>query len=86
VSVCAVDGVEVTIAKRGNLVHLADLPKGVDPDHVIVAVPGSDYGRGREARFTLKGAAEDMLIHHATLHPADGCEWAAALERALRTS
>lgn len=85
-SVCTVDGVPVTLSKRGRLVHLSDLPEGVDPDHEILAIPEIDFRVSGEARLTLKGAAEDMLVHHATLHPSDGCEWAEVLERAIRSA
>ncbi len=83
VSVCGSCGVAIAAAKNGRLVHLDDLPKGSDPDHEIVAVATSDFVQAEESRFTLKGAAEDMLAHHATLHPATECEWAEVLRRAL---
>jgi hypothetical protein len=82
--VCLVDGVDVGAAKSGRLVHLGDLPKGVDPDHDVIAVPFDDFIRVTEGRISLRAAAEDMLAHHATLHPAKECQWAAVLERALR--
>lgn len=82
-SVCAACGVLVTVAKSGRLVHLDDIPKGVDPQHEVVAVAEADFSRAEDYRFTLKGAAEDMLAHHAALHPASDCEWAAVLRRAL---
>jgi hypothetical protein len=85
-SVCAVDGVLISVTKRGGYVHLGDLPKGVDPEHEIRITSEDDFHRNAGARLSLKGAAEDMLTHHTSLHPAESCEWAKALELALRTS
>lgn len=84
--VCATDGVPVGAAKSGRFVHLDDLPHGVDPDHEIEAVPWSDFFASEDRRVTLKGAAEDMLAHHATLHPASDCPWAEVLGRALKSA
>lgn len=84
-SVCATCGVTVTEARTGRLVHLDDIGASFG-EHVIVAVAELDFERGMGARYTLKGAAEDMLAHHATLHPAEGCEWAEVLRRALKQS
>ena len=84
-SVCGVCGVLATEARSGRLVHLDDIPDGV-PVHEIFVVAESDFREGAEKRFTLKGAAEDMLLHHATLHPSEGCEWAEVLRRALKQS
>lgn len=85
-SVCVYDGVPVTVSSRGVLVHLDSLPKGVEPDHDVIAVPEIDFRLFEEKRFSLKAAAEDMLAHHATLHPEAGCEWAVALQQALRSA
>ena len=84
--VCVVDGVEVTNSKSGRLVHIGEIPKGIDPDHEINAVERERFDRVLGAKFDLKAAAEEMLLHHATLHPADGCEWHERLERALRSA
>jgi hypothetical protein len=86
VSVCGTCGVVIGLAKNGRLVHLDELPKGSSPDHEITAVSSSDFFVAEDYRFTLKGAAEDMLVHHATLHPAAECEWAAVLQRALKST
>lgn len=85
-SVCGICGVLVATAKSGRLVHLDDIPKGSDPDHEIVAIPVSDFVLAQGGRVSLKGAAEDMLAHHATLHPESGCAWAEVLRRALASS
>ena len=85
-SVCEVCGVLVTKARSGRFVHLDDIPDGINPDHWIISVDASDFREGAEKRLTLKGAAEDMLLHHATLHPVKGCEWAEVLLRALKQS
>jgi hypothetical protein len=86
VTICGRCGIPITVAKSGRLVHLDDLPKGIDPDHEIAATTQSDFEAYQDYRFTLKGAAEDMLAHHATLHPSSECEWAAVLRRALRSA
>lgn len=84
--VCRVCGVPVTNARSGRLVHLDDIPDGVDPSHEIEATSGADFLENMGARLTLKGAAEDMLAHHAVLHPEQDCEWAKLLRRALESS
>jgi hypothetical protein len=84
--VCAVDGVELAESRSGALVHLDAIPKGVDPDHEVESVDYTVYALATEQRSALKTAAEDMLVHHATLHPAEGCEWAERLERAARSA
>jgi hypothetical protein len=85
-SVCGACGVPIASAKTGRLVHLSDIPDGINPDHEIVSVPETDFRVGAEARITLKAAAEDMIHHHATLHPDSGCPWAETLRRALRSA
>ena len=85
-NICGRCGSRIAIAKSGRLVHLDEIPKGVDPDHEIAATTESDYAAQYDYRFTLKGAAEDMLAHHATLHPSSECEWAVLLRRALRSA
>ncbi len=84
--VCGICGVPVGAAKNGRFVHLDDIPQGVNPDHEITPVPSSDFFNAEDYRFTLKGAAEDMLAHHATLHPASDCPWAVVLQRALKST
>jgi len=81
---CAVDGVPVAANKAGRLVHLDAIPEGVDPDHEVTEEEPAAFRAREDARVTLRGAAEDMLAHHAALHPTHGCEWAVALEEALR--
>lgn len=84
--VCATCGVAVTNAKSGRLVHLDDIPKGFDSDHEIAATSSVDFLERAHQRLSLKGAAEDMLVHHGTLHPDSDCPWAAVLRRALESA
>jgi len=82
--VCAVDGIQIGLARSGVFVHLDALPKGVDPEHCIVSVTLADYAHGVDSRDVMREAAQDMLLHHATFHPSAECEWAQRLARALR--
>lgn len=80
--VCATDGVPVTANRLQRLVHLGELPKGTDPDHEIRAVAPAEFASGAGAKLDIRAAVEDMLAHHATLHPVSDCEWARVLARA----
>lgn len=85
-AVCRTDGTEVAESRSGRLVHVAGLPDGVDPDHEIVAIEEADYRAARQERSNLRLAAEELLVHHATIHPLADCEWASRLRTALRTA
>ncbi len=85
-SVCGNCGILVVEAKSGRLVHVDDLPKDADPNHEIVPVAAADFIHDAEMRYSLKAAAEDMLVHHASFHPASDCPWVVVLERALRSA
>ena len=84
--VCATCGVEIAEAKNGRLVHLDDIPLGYDLFHDIQAMHDSEFQGKAIDRILLKGAAEDMLIHHATLCPASTCQWSKSLQRAIKQS
>jgi hypothetical protein len=77
--VCAVDGALVGESRRG-LVHVEALPGGT-PEHDIEAISLDAWNALLDKSSNLKRAAEEMLAHHETLHPA--CEWADRLDVAL---
>jgi hypothetical protein len=81
--VCAVDGVALVQSKTGRWVHVDGIPREADPDHEPRPVESEEYARVTERVFGLKAAAEGMLAHHNSLHPADGCPWAERLVLAL---
>lgn len=81
--VCPVDGVPVGATRSGTLVHLDDLPSGV-PEHVVDRVSREAYEAKRDQRADLRAAAADMVLHHATMHPAGECDWTRRLTDALR--
>jgi len=83
--VCMTDGVSVVVSRAGPLVHVDELPPHTD-EHVIAPVNKDWWWEHVGARSALKAAAEDMLAHHATLHPSAGCEWAEKLGRAVKTA
>lgn len=84
VLVCALDGVEMGSTRSGALIHLDEIPREV-PEHFIEEViESSEYQRRSDSRVNLKGAVEDLLAHHATLHPLSECAWAARIRTALR--
>jgi hypothetical protein len=82
---CAVDGVAIGESRSGRLVHLGELPKGVDPDHDIVAIAASEYADEVAVNSDLKSAVEDLILHHATLHPLTECVWTDRVHSALRS-
>ncbi len=69
--------------RSGALIHLDDIPDGFDY-HDAVAVDADRYFALLENRSDLKSAAEDMVLHHATLHPITDCEWAQRLLEASK--
>ena len=80
--VCAVDGVELVEARGDRLLHAGSLPPET-PEHDPEPVEWDALMAKRAARSELVLAVEDMLVHHATLHPHKDCQWAEALQRAL---
>lgn len=82
-TVCARDGVAVGQSRGGKLVHLGELPQEM-PAHDVVPINPATLARTLDRDEALVSTATDMLIHHASLHPETGCEWAENLERALR--
>ena len=85
-TVCAIDGVAVAETRRGAIVHVDELPKGIDPDHEIIEVSLETFRDQRGSRHDLTSAVQDLLLHHATLHPLTECEWAARVTTSLRAS
>lgn len=86
VTVCAVDGVAVAETRSGAIVHVDEIPKGIDPEHEIVEVSLESFREQRGGRGDLHAAVADLLLHHATLHPLAECEWAARVSTSLRAS
>jgi hypothetical protein len=82
VSVCGTCGVEIAEARNGHLVHIDNIPRGFDIFHEVTALPEEEW-RTLRGRPSLKGAAEDMLVHHVTGHPESDCAFAQNLRRAL---
>lgn len=82
--VCLLDGVPLAMSRSGVLVHVGEIPRDVDPDHVPQPVTDEEWITHCYARVVLKAAVEDMLAHHAALHPAGDCPWAAKLQDAVR--
>jgi hypothetical protein len=78
VALCGVCGVTVAEARNGRVIHLDAIPKGYPPHDVepVDAAPVDSATR-------LRGAAEDMLIHHISGHPESDCAFAQNLRRAL---
>lgn len=87
-TVCRVDGVQVVQGgiTRTRWFHTDDLPRGVDPEHEVDPMPQAEYDAARQARSELVAAVDDLLLHHATLHPLDGCDWAARVRHARRSA
>lgn len=85
VTVCAIDGVRVAESRAGRLVHTEEIPKGIDPDHEIVEIPLSHFCEQRGSQADLVSAVQDLLLHHATLHPLTDCEFAARVTSSLRS-
>ena len=81
--VCAVDGVDIATNYAGVWVHTDGLPKGVDPDHIVEPIRRDQWDARSEARADLRLAAEEMVAHHAMVHPLSDCEWAQKLMDAL---
>lgn len=82
--VCSTCGVAAGQARTGKMVHIAAIPEEYEA-HDVTGLEDPDAFRSRaEAVFDLRKAAQDMLAHHATLHPETGCEWADRLHAAVR--
>ena len=84
VYVCRHDGIQVGESRAGRLVHLDELPKDL-AEHDIDLVEADEYLGRQDYAQDLRAAAQDMLVHHASLHPHSGCSWAERLEAATRT-
>lgn len=80
--VCAACGATCAQSRSGRWVHTDGYDAKIEahdarPEHASVL---------EEAHYehtTLRGAAQDMMRHHGTLHPDSDCEWARNLSRAL---
>lgn len=84
-SVCAVDGVKIGLSRSGAMVHLDEIPKGIDADHEIVIVEPREFSATEAHRQDLHSAVADLLLHHGTLHPLSDCEFAARVTGLLRS-
>lgn len=85
-SVCKVDGVAVAESRAGRLVHLDELPAGVDPDHEIELVELSALEAEELARTNLHTLAAELIAHHVVMHPMSDCAFASKLAVALRVT
>lgn len=83
-SVCLVDGVEVAENRARRLVHLGDLPGGVDPDHDIVLADPAALEAEELARQDVHTLAMELVAHHTVMHPMSDCPFSMKLAAALR--
>ena len=82
-TVCRYDGVEVTAARNGRLVHIEDIPKGT-PEHEIDTTSLALWEQAYRYRADMRNAVADLVEHHATIHPVSDCAWVERVNSALR--
>ncbi len=83
--VCTDCGVEAGWASGlGRNVHLGELPRQVAEHDVPALVPLHVWQARQDALTNARAAVEELILHHASVHPIAGCEWAGRARDALR--
>ena len=83
--VCTTCGIVAALTGSGKWVHVAAIPREYEEHDVENVIPHEEWVRLLEERASLKQAVADLVLHHATLHPLDGCEWSRRVNELLRT-
>ena len=81
--VCEKDGVELGETKNGRLIHLGEIPVGIDPEHPIVPIDPIARETELDALSALTLALSDLLRHHDALCPPTACPFASQSRLAL---
>lgn len=84
-TVCRYDGVEVTTARNGRLVHVEEVPRGV-PEHEIDITSRGLWEQKFRERADLRLAVAELVEHHVTFHPGSDCEWVERVNTALKAT
>ena len=82
-TVCSICGAEVAQNRAGRWIHIESPPENT-PDHDAEPVSRTVQVLTRVKVTVLKGAAGDMLTHHAQLCPASVCPFAQNLADAIK--
>ena len=83
--VCAKDGVPVGESRTGRLVHLDQLPDGVDPEHEVDSVEQEAWLASVVKRSDVRMLAAALMRHHADFHADPQCPFVKQLDAALRS-
>ncbi len=83
--VCATDGVPVTENRAGRLIHLDQIPDGVDPEHEVVSVDKEEWLAGVVKRSDTRQLAAALMRHHLDFHADPQCPFVAQLAAALKS-
>lgn len=84
-TVCRYDGVEVTAARNGRLVHVGEVPRGV-PEHEIDITSQALWEKAFKEKADLRLAVAELVEHHLTLHPGADCAWVERVNTALKAT